>query len=222
MKKIVFAFFILVLLFVPFILSDVATTLEQNVQTAQNVKDTIDKSSDTQYWQEKWDYLGNEWKTIFLKNPVVAAFDSFFTQISIVFEVLFGVPYELSFALLGIFVLWAFVLFNVSKLVEAGGLLSGGLSYLGGLLLCIILAQFKAFEYITLFLGRLAFSPDYIWTRLVIMFIIFASFGLIAYLDRMLSIYLRQKRKAAKERSAQVAQKVITKFSENLLEQSKG
>ncbi len=105
MKKIVFAFFILVLLFVPFILSDVATTLEQNVQTAQNVKDTIDKSSDTQYWQEKWDYLGNEWKTIFLKNPVVAAFDSFFTQISIVFEVLFGVPYELSFALLGIFVL---------------------------------------------------------------------------------------------------------------------
>ncbi len=73
-----------------------------------------------------------------------------------------------------------------------------------------------------MFLGRLAFSPDYIWTRLVIMFIIFASFGLIAYLDRMLSIYLRQKRKAAKERSAQVAQKVITKFSENLLEQSKG
>src|SRR3989338_3842042 len=48
----------------------------------------------------KWDYLAREWKNIFLKNKFVSAIDSFFTKISIVFRILFGMEYSMSLVLL--------------------------------------------------------------------------------------------------------------------------
>ena len=95
------------------------------------------------------------------------------------------------------------------------------MSYAGSTLLLVILAQFKTFEVIVVTLGRLAFSPSYIWTRLIILFVIFGSFALFAYLDKKLSTYLILKRKAAKERSAEISKKAITSFAENLASYSK-
>jgi len=221
MKKLLFVFFVLFILFAPFILSEVSDSLEQNVEKAQDIKDTIEKSQDTEYWEEKWDYLGNEWKAIFLKNPVVSSFDYFFTKISFVFEVLFGVSYSLSFVLLGIVILWIFVFFSLVPLASATGFFSGNISYLVSLVLCIILAQFKTFEIIVLLLGRMAFSPEYVWTRLIVLFVIFISFALLAYLDRKLSRYIRLNRKLAREKNAEISQKAVTSFAENLLSFSK-
>lgn len=221
MKKIFLILFFLSLFISPLVFSEVSDSLEQNMEKAQNVKDTIEKSQDTQYWEEKWDYLGNEWKSIFLKNPVVASFDSFFTKISIVFEVLFGVPYSLSLVLVGILFLWIFIFINLVPIINATGFFSKSLSYLVSFGLCIILAQFKTFEVIAILLGRLVFSPEYVWTRLIFLFILFLSFGLIAYLDRKLSRYIRLKRKLARERSAEISQKAITSFVDNFSKFSK-
>jgi hypothetical protein len=225
MKKIMFVFFILAIFFAPLIFSDtinsLSSTLESNVEKAQVVKDTVEKSQDTQYWEEKWDYLGNEWKAIFMKNSVVASLDSFFTKTSIVFEVLFGVPYSMSLVLLGIVLLWVFFLINISRIINASGLLSLGVSYLGGALILIIFAQLKVLESIVILLGRLAFSPEYVWTRLIILFVIFASFGVLSYFDRKLSAYLRLKRKAAKEREAEISRQATTNFADSFLKNTK-
>lgn len=233
MKKIFVSLCIIFLFISPLILSDAtssaSSTLEQNVEKAQTVKDTIEKSQDTQYWEEKWDYLGNEWKNIFLKNQYVAAFDSFFTEISIVFQIVFGIPYSLSFLFLGVLILWIFIYFNLLKIMSVlefstgsnSFSLSGGISYLGSALICVIFAQFQVFEGIVKLLGRLVVSPEYVWTRLIVLFVIFLGFGVFTYLDRKLAAYLRLKRKAAKERSAEVSKKVITSFVNNFLNSSK-
>ena len=71
----------------------------------------------------KWDYLGREWQTIFLKNKYVAIVDNFFKKNPKVFFILFGTPYSLSLTLLLIIALWlvtAFWVFRFSKLLNLG------------------------------------------------------------------------------------------------------
>ncbi len=235
MKKIFLTFALVLLLLSPLILSDTASSLnsalDQNVEKAQAISDSLEKSQDTQYWEEKWDYLGTEWKAIFLKNPVVAEFDAVFTSISIVFEIFFGIPYSLSFLFLGVFILWVFFFLNLRRIVSvlefsAGSgsksfSFSGGMSYVGSAMLCVILAQFKLFEGIVSLLGRLAFSPEYVWTRLIVLVVIFLGFGVLSFLDRKLAAYIRLKRKVAKEKTADVSRKTIDAFAKNLLNNSK-
>lgn len=233
MKNVLLALTLILLFVSPLVLSDaassVSSTLEQNVEKAQTVKDTIEKSQDTQYWEEKWDYLGNEWKNIFLKNTYVAAFDSFFSEISIVFQILLGIPYSLSFLFLGVLILWIFFYFNLLKIMNVlefstgqnSFSLSGGIAYASSAVVCIIFAQFKLFEGLVELLGRLVVSPEYVWTRLIVLFVIFIGFGVFAYLDKKLAAYLRLKRKAAKERSAEISRKTINAFAKNILGNTK-
>ncbi|MEM4326337.1 MAG: hypothetical protein QXU40_03480, partial [Candidatus Pacearchaeota archaeon] len=61
---------------------------------AGSVSDKIKIYSEKEYWKERLDYLGREWKSILTRNPLVNSLDSFFRKISVVFFILFGIPYE--------------------------------------------------------------------------------------------------------------------------------
>lgn len=224
MKKREYFILILSLLFIVFSFSliscAVQDSLEENIEKAEKVTDTIEKAQDVKYWEEKWDYLGNEWKKVFLKNPGVAFLDRTLTKISIFFDIIFGVPYALSLVFLSVLFLWIYFYFHISDLLSSTGFFENGLSYLGGLAICVILAQFRFFEAIVLVVGRLVFSPEYIWTRTFFLFVVFGMLGLFSYLNKKLSAYLRLKRKKVREKSAEASQKAINAFADNFFNSS--
>ena len=105
----------------------------------------------------KWDYLGQNWQVMLLKNKVVASLDSFFTKISIIFVILFGMPYSLSITLLVIILLWIFFFFKFGEIFKDFSAFSEGTSWFIALGLTIILAQLQILKKITQFLGWLLF-----------------------------------------------------------------
>ncbi len=224
MTKKEYSILILSLLFIVFSFSliscAVQDSLEENIEKVEKVSETIEKAQDVKYWEEKWDYLGNEWKGIFLKNPGVAFLDRTLTKISIVFDIIFGVPYSFSLVFLAVVFLWIYFYFHISYLLFSTGFFENGLSYLGGLAICVIFAQFRFFEVIVLVVGRLVFSPEYAWTRILFLFVVFGMLGLFSYLNKKLSAYIRLNRKKDREKSAEVSQKAITAFADNFFNSS--
>ncbi|MBI2124233.1 hypothetical protein HYT92_00420 [Candidatus Pacearchaeota archaeon] len=99
----------------------------------------------------KWDYLAREWKNIFLKNKFVSATDSFFTKISIVFRILFGMEYSMSLVLLIVIILWFYFLINLLQMHRYFSIFSGWVNYIISFGLVIIMAQVKVLEKIAQF-----------------------------------------------------------------------
>jgi len=64
--------------------------LEENIEDLEEKAEEIENLPEN--IETKWDYLGNEWKNVLLKNKLVSGLDSFFTQISVIFEVLGNPP----------------------------------------------------------------------------------------------------------------------------------
>ncbi len=143
MKKLSIIIFILacLLLFGIFIVkADLIDSVDSNIQKVEDTKSKIEDIQNT-----KWDYLGKEWKAIFLKNKIIFGIDSFLTKISIIFKILIYEPYSLSLRFFIILILWLFVFFNLSRLLGES-FFEGGVSYIVGFVITIILAYFGAFK----------------------------------------------------------------------------
>jgi len=205
-------FFVVCVLVLPMLISqDLNNELQGGVD---KLSEGVDKYSETTYWQEKWDYLGQEWKILLMKNQAIAAMDSFFTKISVVFKILFGAPYSMSIILLGIIFLWFVVFLDAGRVINSWGIIgTGGLAYFASGLLAIILAQIKILEYIILILGRLAFSPANRWTRLFIMLAIFLGFVFFEFLVNWYNKFLKKRKELLQKKATELAQKSIVKFS---------
>jgi hypothetical protein len=96
--------------------------------------------------EAKWQYLGKEWKTILLDNVVVGTIDSFLKKINIVFVVIFGIDYSLSFQFLFTVILWFFMLSCVHSMFTLISIFSGWASFLisiGGVILFVQTGGFK-------------------------------------------------------------------------------
>ena len=207
MKKSLALLIIFVLFVNLFILSSVSlVSATPDLGQLEEGKEQIETLTEQDYWNEKWDYLGQEWKKIFLKNPVISALDSFFTNISIVFRILFGVPYSMSLVLLGVIFLWVVIAFDAGRIISAYNLLKGWMAYVGWALLAIVLAQVKVFEYIILFLGRLAFAPSHWMARTAIILGLISGFFVYEAFMSLLNKYLIDMKAAAKKHSAEFAE----------------
>ncbi|MBU2562610.1 MAG: hypothetical protein KKF68_03045 [Nanoarchaeota archaeon] len=192
-------------------LQNVGENLEDRLDA---LKETEEKYGDEDYWKEKWDYLGSEWKTILLKNPFVSGVDSFFTKINIVFRVLFGMDYSLSLTLFAVFLLWLCVVFDVGSIINSWGIVKGVLAYLISTLLAIILAQVQVFKNIVILLGRVAFSPEHEWTRFLVIIVLFVFILLFHSILQAYSKYLEARRKKIEEHATDLARKGFMKFVE--------
>jgi hypothetical protein len=192
-------------------------SLDDVEERMENLQDTIEEYSDKDAWEEKWDYLGNEWKNILLKNKVIFALDSFFTKISIVFHILFAQPYSMSLILLGIIFLWLFVFLDSGNLIRAWGIVGEGLfPYLASFVLAVAIAWTTAFENIIILLGRLAFAPEHWWTRTLTIVFIILGFVVLQYLSRLMSGLLKGRKEDLKKRATELAQNSIQKFAEKM------
>jgi hypothetical protein len=188
MKKSVFVislFLVLFLVFaINFIYSETLGGVEDKVEDAN---EKIEEYSDQRYWEEKWDYLGKEWKAILLKNKGVATVDSFFRQISIVFFVLFALDYEMSLVLLGVIILW-FILWSVF----ANGVMAVGLKNSSSLIIAVLmvvaLAHIGLIQQLVVFAGRIAFSPESAWARTIII----GGIAFVLFFVNYISVFIKK------------------------------
>jgi len=170
---ILFLFFILSILILPLVISVDIDDIQEQVNKIQDVKD---KYSDTSYWNEKWDYLGKEWKNILMKNKFVTILDGFFTKISVVFQILFGVPYSMSFVLLGIVFLWIFVFLEIGRIFNLFEKTHGLIAYLISAGFAIFLAQLKLFESLILLAGQFIFSFESLFMKIILFCLVIGAF----------------------------------------------
>ena len=211
-----FVFFILCMVLLSFVFVSAANplgsldgTVDKIGDTREKVGDVVEDVGSTEYWEQKWDYLGNEGSKILLENPSVAKVDASLKKFSIVFNILFGAPYALSLALLFIIVLWIFFTINFSRLVGATGFFDGVYKWVGGILISVILAQTGFFKHLVIFFGNLVFSPDYSWMRVLVFFLIGVAFVLVEFGDRALAAYLKKKMEFSAEKKLKKIQEAL-------------
>ena len=128
MKKLGVIFFILIcfLFFGNLILgANLIDNVDSGIQKVEDTKNKIDSVTDG---STKWDYLGNEWKAMFLKNKIISVIDSSLTKVSFIFEVLIGEGYTFSIAFFFMILVWFYLLFNLNYLSKTF-FCQGGISW---------------------------------------------------------------------------------------------
>lgn len=149
MKRRLFFILICLLLFGSLVVrADLQQDVESNVQ---KIEDTQKKIEDI--GSVKWDYLGKEWKNIFLKNKVISTIDAFFTKVSVIFEILIGIKYSFSLAFFFIVLVWFYLLFNLSYLMKT--FFSKGISWVLSFLILLIFARIGFFPKVSYWAGKL-------------------------------------------------------------------
>lgn len=160
----------------------------------------------------KWEYLNAEWKNMVLKNPVVSSINSFFTQISIVFRILFGVQYSFSFMLLVIVFFWLWLMLKAAELARLSIGMRSGLSYFFGAFVSIVFAQLQIFRIFADLLFDLVMTREAWWARLIVVLIILGALILISYLSKFLPAWLRKKQYQLRQKTLEVTESRMDKF----------
>ncbi|MAG11165.1 hypothetical protein CMI44_02540 [Candidatus Pacearchaeota archaeon] len=205
-KKIVILFLCL-LFFAQVVSADILDSIEEKVEgigdTKENIEEGVEKIKET-----KWDYLGEKWKTIFLRNKVVSVVDGFFQKINIVFVVLFGENYSLSLTLLFIVILWFYSFFKLSEILTDYSTFSSSVATLIGLGFSIIMAQLKFFRVLVESFGWLVFSQEAWWLRLIIFIVIGFVMIFLYKLSSQVGDSFKKNREKTKEEMEKLEEKI--------------
>src|SRR3989344_6830208 len=103
---------------------------------------SLDKIPTNQKDLERF-YLQHEWSKTISQNRVLGPVHNFLLKVPIVSRALFAYPYEFSMTFLLILILWVFIWYHASKIVEGTGFVKGGIAVIIGALVAIILAQIR-------------------------------------------------------------------------------
>jgi len=122
--------------------------------------------------------LTEEWKKMFLENKLIRDLDSLFTKISIVFRILFGIPYSFSLTLLLVIVLWLIIFLKVASIMRKGLGFNDTASYGLGAVVAIALAQLQVLSNLISVSLEFAFSQEAATARIIIFILIGWLFGM--------------------------------------------
>jgi uncharacterized membrane protein len=152
-----------------------------------------------------WQLLGTRFQQAMLKNPVIFRINSFFERISIVFSILFGMPYSLSINLLFVIALWIIFVLDGGNIIRSFFHLSNHLAFgfSGGF--TIILAQMKILLGIVNGAGTLIFSRESWWARTIAIIIAILAIAFFHVASKLYTKYLEEKRKKEEEHEAHIA-----------------
>ena len=126
--------------------------LEDNVNT---IKTNIE--------EERWNYIGQELKTILLKNPVIAWFDSLFKKIDFVFLFLFGEHYDLSLLLFFAIILWFFFFYTFHVIFRDYSAFSNNIAMIIAFAIAVASAQIGVYKKSSELIFKLIFYREGIW-----------------------------------------------------------
>lgn len=188
---------------------------------AGSVSDKIKIYSEKEYWKERLDYLGREWKSILTRNPLVNSLDSFFRKISVVFFILFGIPYEFSITLFFVIFLWIFFWNVVDNLLKGLELIPRLPSLILSVLFTISLSQLGIFLNLANFIKRIIFSPEGAWARLVLFLGILFIFFIVRRFSYVFSKYLMAMKKKNEEELEKLNRDILGRFVNAFIKSSK-
>lgn len=138
-------------------------------------------------------YLQKEWTEFISKNKILGPINSFFTEISLVFKILFAHPYEISLTLASIMALWFLALFWTARSVESSKAISGGTATLIGVAGATLLAQIRLLKVIATFLLDLIFRQENWWIRSIILILIVGALVFTNTLSKLVEKYFKKK-----------------------------
>jgi hypothetical protein len=141
--------------------------LDGMVGQIEDTKDKVDNTTDRirtfTREENKWQYLGEVWQEMLLKNPVVAKIDEIFRKGNTVFVVLFGRDYALSLTLIFLIILWFYFWGQFNKIIGTFSTFSSGTSMVISLGMTIILAQMRFFDWASEIIFKLVFFREGVW-----------------------------------------------------------
>jgi len=185
--------------------------LEGDVEKIQNLSEKAKETTLALKDKEKWDYLAQEWKEILLKKKPIAFLNRVFTKARWVFFVLFAKHYSLSITLLGIIIIWLYLLFLYSEIIRGFSAFSSSTSWLVALAIVVITAHLQLIRKFVEFLGWLIFmKKEWYWNLIFTAIAIIALVGLhilARYLSKMseeIKEANKKKLEEAKEKAARI------------------
>jgi hypothetical protein len=200
-----------------------SSTLEQNQKniedSAKNLQESVDKArgfTQEDYWQN----IGSQWKEILLKNKLIAGLDSFFTKINLLFIILFGMDWSLSFNMLFAFLFWIFTFFSILKYFSSIGKSNIGLLY--SFIGVILLAQINFFEYIGKWSVALVFYKTSILWRSVFFIFLIGLYVVWMLVHKSVADWLKKRKENKKYEglmnSVQKTERLVTAIGESAAE----
>lgn len=144
MNKKIGALFLFAILFSSLVFAVSLDTVEQGVGSAEEKLDQAKSFTD----EEKWGYLGDEWRDIFLENKFISGVDSFLKDINPVFLILLGENYSLSLTLFFVLIFWIFILLVVFFVIKdyLGIIEKKWICFLIGVVVSSLIAQSGAYR----------------------------------------------------------------------------
>jgi len=200
-------FFVVFLLLCNFVISSGLDSLKDSIdENAKKVTDTKE-----QIEEKKWDYLSEQWGRILLKNKIIAGVDNFFKKINIVFRVLIGEDYSLSFAVFFALALWFYFLINFNVILRDYSFFSSGVSF--GLSFCVasLMAQTGIYRVIYGVIFKLLFYKGGIWS-FIWFFILLVIFVFLYKLNKMVALNVKKSKEKFEKEQAKTDRGILHRF----------
>lgn len=150
--------------------------------------------------EERWEYLGNEWKEMLLQNSIIETIDGALSKVSFIFKILFGEDYSLSLVLFFVIVFWFVLLSMFYKVIGSFSSFSQPVSFGMSLLLVIILAHLKVLNFLATGLAKLLFFNEGWWGKALGIIIIVMALVVLKYLKSIIWRIGRSFKKSQEER----------------------
>ena len=164
-------------------------------ETSKNLQESVDKArgfTQADYWEN----IGLQWKEFLLRNKFVSSANAFFTKINIVFVILFGMNWSLSFNMLFAFLFWIVILYCIYRYTST--ISDGWLSFLYSFIALVLLAQINLFEYVGKWSVALVFYKSAFLWKVAFFLGVLVLFVIFGILNKSLSNWFK-KRKESKE-----------------------
>lgn len=179
--------------------------IENASKTINNIEENISKI--------KYDYLSGQWKEVFLKNKTIASINSFFTDINIIFVILFGRSWSLSLEMLFSFMLWLFTLLSLTSYAYFR---NGWYKTIFVIAVTILLAQLQIFNYIALIAVKLMFYRSSASWSLITAIFIFVAIFFYLIINKKIAASLKKTREEKRKLLQEEKTKELEAFNKSL------
>ncbi len=190
---------LLILLFLTFFVAKVGAQIldPETLQNDSIVRGVEQLRNFTE--ENKWDYLGQEWKSLLLKSKYIAAVDKTFRNVNFIFFILFAQNYDLSLILLFVIMWWIFFFVIFSKTIADFSTLGKWVSYIVAFVLTIFLAHFKFLNNFSLIIFKLIFFKNGIWGWTALFIFILLYLAILVYFERLIYVIGGKMKKTKEE-----------------------
>jgi len=213
-KKTILAVLLIVLLaiqiFIRYGQAQTGNEAEKYAQQAQEVESKIERA------RERWEYLGEEWQKILLKNRFINFLDSIGKKLSPLASILLGQQYSLTLSFFLVALLWLIMAVETSRIFTYGLSLPKWAGIPIGFAFSTLLAQLNLYAGLVSLVASLILIYELWWARLVITIILLAVLFVFFYLLKYLGDYARAKQEERKKEQAELARDVIIKTARGL------